>query len=190
MAAKDTKPVLRLAETITKSAFRCADAIKPSIGFLTRDENDARWALVLNEFYFFFLHMLNRQALAVLGDARRAELQDLVGPLVVGSLIETIYGHWPTDRKQGLRGEFYDNMNKAELEYSNCNCLLPPEGDPFSTKALLLKLAQNVTNWCANPTDKKLIWLVIETSFHEFQQMGLEQLVGATRSVLRGDSPN
>jgi hypothetical protein len=184
MHPSESQPILRLVQAVTQSSFACANAIKPGIGFLTRDENNARWALVLNEFYFFFLHMLNRHALMALGDGGRGELQDRVGPLVVGSLVESVYGHWPDDRKQGLRGEFYDNMNRAELEYANCNCLIPEGGDPFSTKALLVKLAQNVTNLCANPTDKKLIWTVIETTWNELKRVNLEKLVADTRDEL------
>ena len=43
---------------------------------------------------------------------------------------------------------------------------------------------QNVTNLCANPTDKELIWKVIEPSYRELQQMHLDQLVTETRNEL------
>lgn len=186
----DNEPIEQLARAILSSAVKCADTVKPQIGFFTPEENNARWALILNEFLYFNLHMASVHALGQLGDAKRADLQNIIGPLVIGSLIENVYGHWPTTSKEGLRSEFYENLNKAEWEYATCNSLFPPEGSPFSEKSLLVKLARHISNLCANPTDKKLIWLIIETSFRELQQLNLEPLIAAIGNHLPGTANN
>jgi hypothetical protein len=133
--------------------------------------------------------MMNRQAFASLGNAKRIDLQELVGPLVAECTIATVFAHWPDELKEGIKAEFFDNLNKAEFEYEKCDCLLNHE-EPFSQKSLLIKLAQNIANQCANPTDKELIWKVVETSFKRLNQMDMTRLVMAAKEGLSGSANN
>jgi hypothetical protein len=116
-------------------------------------------------------------------------LQELVGPLVAECTIETVCANWPAKLKERIKAEFFDNLNKAEFEYEKCDCLLNQE-EPFSQKSLLIKLAQNITNQCANPTDKELIWKVVETSFKRLNQMDMTRLVTAAKESLSGNANN
>ncbi|HVU07148.1 MAG TPA: hypothetical protein VHG89_01245 [Verrucomicrobiae bacterium] len=189
MSSTNANPIQEIGRSVLAAAYECSNSIKPKIGFLTKEENEARRPLILFEFAYFFLHMTSRYALANLGDAKRIELQEIIGPLVAECSVESVCGHWPSDLKVGIKGEFFENLNKADFEYANCNCLVNPD-DPFSQKALLVKLAQNVTNLCANPTDKELIWKVIETSFEHLKQTDLEKLVIAAKDSFPGKANN
>jgi hypothetical protein len=189
MNANLPMPILKVIQAILESAYESANIIKPNIGFLTDQENKTRWTLVYNEFLFFYLHFFNRTALSEIGEAKTVELQNLIGPVVVDAVVETFYREWSHDLICGLKSEYYNNINNAEMEYSQCNCIID-ENNPFSHKSLLIQLSRRVTHLCSTPTDKKLIWLVIETSFNAIKTMQLHKLTAETKVYLNGPDDN
>jgi hypothetical protein len=86
----------------------------------------------LCEFVYFFLHLTNRSAFAQLGHEKRNKLYDALAPLVVDDTARTLctlFG-WPTNLKDGMKREFCNNLNCAEMEYGSCKeLLLDPKDD-------------------------------------------------------------
>jgi hypothetical protein len=133
--------------------------------------------------------MMNRQALQKLGHARMASLQEQVGPLVVTSVIETFYEDKPERDKDEIRAVFYDNLNRAELGYSNCKELISSQ-DPFSKEALLSRLAWYVANLCPDPCNKPLILSIVESAFKKWRELSIDNVLGRCREFTTEENRN
>lgn len=89
------------------------------------------------------MHMANRFAYEELSHENRCKVQNELYPLIVPPTIETIFGHWPVNLKEGLEREFKDKLNNAEIEFAACKQMLD-RNDSLSQDALFSKFARNV----------------------------------------------
>ncbi|UCD56981.1 MAG: hypothetical protein JSV16_14365 [Candidatus Hydrogenedentota bacterium] len=80
---------------------------------------------------------------------------DELGPLVLGPTIETLFADWPQNLKDRIEEDFYQSLNRAEIEYSKCKELFVKPGDEELLKRLLSRkrsiggmnqLADNIAN--------------------------------------------
>jgi hypothetical protein len=117
---KRAEPIVFLGDAIFESALVCAEAIRPQIDFPSEREREMQWVFILYEFVYFFMHMTNRAAYRVLGQDSRTRLQEELGTSIPVAVTEAICGHWPAELKSKLVGEFFQNLNNAELEYAEC----------------------------------------------------------------------
>jgi len=125
----------KLSKNISEKSLLCAEALRPDLekkfGKDTK-EFQSKYILVLLEFMYFYLHLTNRSAFAQLGHEKRNKLQEELVPLVIDDSARTLctlFG-WPTNLKDGIKRDFYNNMNNAEMEYGSCiELLLDPKDD-------------------------------------------------------------
>jgi hypothetical protein len=139
----EVPPVADLANRIVQASLNAAEALKASIHAENDKDHTQRWFLIVCEFLYFFMHMASRFAYGELGHERRCKMQDQLYPLIVRPTIESIFGHWPQNLKDGMESEFIEKLGNAEAEYGECKKLLDRE-NPFAEDALLSKFAGNV----------------------------------------------
>ena len=119
------RPISYLARTILLGSLSCGEALKPYLGDPTQADKHSLFPAVCYEFIFFFAHLMNRNALSILGNDGRIRLQNEIAPLIVVPAISGFFDHWPEDRKEKMINDFYDDLNDAEVDYSSCaNCCL------------------------------------------------------------------
>lgn len=135
------------------------------------------WAQVQYEFLFFFTHLAMRSALSKLGNDKRIKLQDLLGPILVDSTTEAWFGHWPEKLKNGIRDDFFTNLNKAEFEYAQYKGLSPATGQsPKGT--LLWELAKNIARLSGYENNPEVILYCIDIVINHFNDLEkIENLV-------------
>lgn len=130
---KNESALLNLSSKIFENSLVCAESLKPDLEEkFGKDSKEfhSKYIPVLFEFMYFFLHLTNRSAFGQLGQEKRSKLQDKLAPLAVDATIQTLFGHWPTNLKDGIKKDFYQNLNNSEMEYGNCKeLLLKPEDD-------------------------------------------------------------
>jgi hypothetical protein len=123
----------KLGRKVFEKSLLCAESLRPDLEQkFGKDSKEFRskYFPVLFEFVYFFLHLTSRSAFAQLGHEKRKKLQDVLGPPAVDAMIETYFGHWPKNLKDGIERDFYNNLNNAEMEYGSCKALLlKPEDD-------------------------------------------------------------
>lgn len=140
------RPISNLALSILQGSFSCGEALKPYLSTPTQAENDALYVMVCYEFIYFFLHLMNRFALSILGNDGRIKLQNEIAPLIVMPAISGFFEHWPEDKKEEMIDNFYDELNDAELDYSLCREIMPSFIKDLFNEVLLGDLESSFTN--------------------------------------------
>ena len=129
-----------LARRIAHAALSDADALKSTIRPNDDKEHTKRWFEIVFEFLYLYMHLTNRVADAELGQERRCKVQHQLYPLIVRPTMESIFGHWPQNLKDGIESDFSKYLNSSEIEYGDCKQLLDRD-NPLSEDALFSKFA-------------------------------------------------
>jgi hypothetical protein len=177
-AEKRAQPIVFLGNAIFESALVCAEAIRPQIDFPSEREREREWVFILHEFVYFFMHMTNRAAYR---DDRRTRLQQELGASIPTAVTEAVCGHWPAELKSKLVGEFFQNLNNAELEYAECKQIF---SESLAEDAILTRLAFNVSEHTGRGRDIAAVTIVITTTLEVYTAIRLDDLVTNTRSAL------
>ena len=123
---KHDSALSNLSEKVFENSLLCAESLRKDLeekyGKDTK-EFHLKFTMVLFEFMYFFLHLTNRSAFKQLGEEKRSKLLDELGPVLVNAVTETLFGHWPQNLKDGIKRDFYDNLNNSEIEYGSCTQL-------------------------------------------------------------------
>jgi hypothetical protein len=143
-----------LGRAIVSAGWECSQSVKPYFRPVKElvQHPQLQEIYVFYEFLYFFLHLLNREAHSKLSSSLRAKVPDELGALIVPTAIDTFCAHWPEKLKSGMRQEFYQNLNDAELEYASCNRLFP-EKTPIDDTALCSRLAINIAKHAGYDAD-------------------------------------
>lgn len=169
-----------LAKSLVSTSYECGQEFKESIDEkFGRDSKEAMtsWVQVQYEFLFFFTHLAMRSALSKLGNGKRIKLQDLLGPILVNSITEAWFGHWPEKFKDGIKDDFFNNINVAEFKYSKCKGGLLVKDKPFSEDGLFSKLARNIARLSGYENNPEVIMRCMEVSVKKFTDIKMDQLI-------------
>lgn len=124
-----------LVKALGPAAFSCAEAIRDQIDQRFSDDSKTitlKWLAANHEFLAFFMHHVNRTGFGRLGPKRHAQLQRLIGPIVVQSFVDTLVGNWPAEMQERIKSDTVAHLNERELQYSRCTELLMNiEQDPI-----------------------------------------------------------
>ena len=132
-----------LARRIVIASLKDAEALKSTIHAKDDKDRTQRWFAVVCEFLYLFMHLASRFAYREFGHERRCKIQDQLYPLIIRPTIESIFGHWPQNLKDGMETEFIENLGKAEIEYGECKRLLNRD-NPLAKDAIFSTFAGNV----------------------------------------------
>lgn len=186
---KPDVPVIgRLAHSIVEVSLRNAEALKPSIHAKDDKDHTQRWFTVICEFLYFFMHLTNRFAYGELGHEQRRKVQDQLCPFIVRPTIESIFGHWPPNLKDGMENEFIEKLNDAEIEYGECKQLLDRD-NPLSRDALFSKFAGNVCELLGVEKSESSAYAetfmkVIGLALDAFKELNLSETIRAVGTEL------
>jgi len=189
------RPISDLASSILLASFSCGEALKPHIHAQTQKENTALYPALCYEFIFFFSHLMNRDALSILGSDGRIKLQSEISPLIVIPAISGFFEHWPEDIKEKMGNHFYDDLNDAELDYSSCRGLLLPSPEvlikelfehptSFSDNTLFTKLISRLINLSGNTLSHEAILLLLEISVKTLTNLNLKKQIEEIKKIL------
>jgi len=168
----------KLSTKVFEKSLLCAESLRPDLeGKFGKDSKEFRlkYIPVLLEFMCFFLHLTNRFAFAQLGHEKRAKLQEELSPVVIDATINTLFGDWPKNLKDGMERDFYNNLKNAEMEYGGCKALLlkPEDDTPIferesgaKSKSMLGQLTDNLSQIIEGKIDTNMffemkIWDVV-----------------------------
>jgi hypothetical protein len=130
---KNESAMSKLSGKVFEKSLLCAESLRPDLEEKFGKDSKtfhSKYTPVLFEFMYFFLHLTNRYAFAQLGQERRNKLYDELVPTTIDATIETYFGHWPQNLRDGIERDFYSNLNNTEMEYGSCKeLLLMPEDD-------------------------------------------------------------
>jgi hypothetical protein len=133
-------PVNTLATEIIKVAYSTQQSLADVFGFSAGGEASLPQVLMFYEFLYFFSHLTLRTLAAHdFTEPQIQKWQNVSTPLLSWIAVDSFFLHWPQDHKAKMRSEYYDKLNDAELEYSECRGLISPD-DPLSENALIGRL--------------------------------------------------
>lgn len=128
-------PVGALAVPIVAGSWRCTQAVtpylKPNQERFTK-EPLIQQSYVLNEFLYFFIHIMKRHANDQLSAENSKKLQAMILPLVVRSAaVDAFFAHWPQEYRSGIERDFYKILDDVEEEYTTRTEQLVARGDIY-----------------------------------------------------------
>ncbi len=170
------RPLGNIGMAIIKASDYCSTEMK---AFIDDDNNTRRQekeVYLLYEFVYFFMHMTMRYAFGRLSEPQIGKLQGSLGPIIVGTAIDSFFLHWPEDLKEKMRSEFYENLNNAELEYGTSKELLSKD-EPFTGESLISKLARNVTEAIGDNMNPATMTTVVSVTINALIDIKLDQLI-------------
>lgn len=181
--ARTREPLNKIGMAVVHAANTCYQSIKPMIS--TSEETTIAVAdiSIFHEFVFFFLHMVNRAAHPRFTTVQFKKLHEYFGETVIPVSIDSFMGHWPEEIKANIRGEFFENLNKAEIEYSTAKALFPKD-QPFLGDSLLSMLARTIAKCCGQPTNPEVMMSVIDSAMHAITEAKFEELISVAAEVL------
>ena len=105
------KPVRDICLSIVQAAENCKLVLKTDLNFEDKKEKDLAEMLVFYEYLYFFIHLTLRLALGKFTETQMKKMREYMGPVIVGTAIDSYTKHWPEDLKEGMKNEFYDKLN-------------------------------------------------------------------------------
>ncbi len=189
-----------LSKKIFQSSLLCAEPLKKDLEVKFKGDSkevNSKYIRVLFEFMYFFLHLTIRSAFTQLGQEKRDKLQDELAPLAINTTIETLFGHWPENLKDGIKNDFYENLNNAETEYSTCKVLLLDPKDDTSifekigsgerSKAMINMLVDNIAEIITGKVniDFSFPMTIIDAVLDILKKKEIERLVLATSQEIK-----
>ncbi|HYA41900.1 MAG TPA: hypothetical protein VEF34_11385 [Syntrophobacteraceae bacterium] len=185
------KPVYDLGFALIRGAVNCRDNVRELIDFPTKKERMKREVFIFQEFIFFFMHITMREAFVQLSQPQIEELKAYLGPAIATTTIDAYFAHWPEEHRRKMIDGFYDNLNRAELEYTQCTkldlSLLNQEQHSHLFRALFMQLGSNVADYAVdNQNDVEVIASVSKLALDELVRIRLYDLIAQVKNVTFG----
>ncbi len=185
---KEYGPAGKVGLAIIQASTNCRDAIKELVDAPTEKERLEREVYVFYEFVYFYMHLTMRHAFVQLTEPQIRKLQSYLGPLISSVAIDSYFAHWRDDLKEKMASEFYDKLNDAELEYTECTKLASSEqGEHRLTQklqTLFMRLGSNVSNLSGHgEKDLAVIMSVADVAINEWKRIGLDNLIAGVKKV-------
>jgi hypothetical protein len=175
----EVPPVGDLARRIVQASLTDAETLKASIQAKDDKDHTQRWFAVVCEFLYFYMHLTNRFAYRELGHEQRCRVQNELYPLIIRPTIESIFGHWPKNLKDGIESDFIKSLGNSEIEYAECKQLLDRD-NPLAQKALFSRFAGNICDVLGAEKSDAAAYAtsfmkVIDLAIGSFGKLNLEQ---------------
>lgn len=174
-------PMGEVSLAIVRAAMNSRDVITKDIVAPNEKARKQIEVFAFYEFLYFYLHMAMRAAASQLTEAQISKLQGYLGPLISSTAIDSYCVHWPTDLKQKMIAEFYDNLNNAELEYTECTRAIQAQGEEGAkqrTHALFMSMASTVAQLANDGhTDIAVVTVIYQAAVNEWAKMQLAKLM-------------
>jgi len=185
---REYEPLGKVALAIGRAASNNRDAVKNLLLASTEKERMHQEILVFFEFVYFYMHLAMRSAFVQLTEPQLKKLQGYIGPVMSAVAVDSYFAHWPNDLKEKMVSEFYDKLNSAELEYSECTktASIGQARPTLAEKlqALFMKLGSNISMLSGHDEDDLAVILpVSDVALQEWKRMRLDDLIADVKSV-------
>src|SRR5262249_25810958 len=137
-------PLGNLSLAIVQAANDSLRELAPTLGISLDGKPTEQRILVFYELLYFYSHLTLRFAVAGgLTEPQIAKLQSYLRPLLPSTAVDAFFKHWPNELKTKMQSDFFEKMNDAELEYTQCKTLWSKE-QPFGNMSIFGRLANNI----------------------------------------------
>jgi hypothetical protein len=188
---REIQPLYDIVLAIFEAAQTCQQELKSLIASTDEKTRQFGELKLIYEYVYFFTHLTMRECFGLLGDQSRQRLQNFLMPIITFECVESTCGHWPEERKEGMRSEFINNMNNAELEYGTCMEFYSEEDSDFKGNSLFSSLVRNISEEL-NPepneirSSSRMIY-ILTVSLKAYEDMKLENLIVTASSLIDSD---
>ena len=172
------EPIGRFGIVIVQAATNCRDRTRDLIEAARDLRRVGLEFYLFCEFLYFFIHLGMRTAAWGLTEEKMQRVQDYIGPLLARTAVDSYCGHWPQETRDGIINEFFDNLNSAEQEYSECANQSTKTDVVDKVIELFMRLGENVSHIidCGN-VNPATIAIVRTVTIDEWKRMDLEKMV-------------
>ncbi|MFY9530538.1 MAG: hypothetical protein WAR24_16665 [Candidatus Acidiferrales bacterium] len=178
---KELRPLSNLSLAIVKASMNCRDGIKDFIETPAEKERQQAEILAFFEFIYFFMHLSMREAFARMSEAEIKHLQEQLGPVIASTTIRSYFDHWPDNLKRRMTSDFYENLNRAEIEYAECSrfdsAALAKERSKEVAVRLFKSLGEQVASIIGHERDANYASRVAEVALKEFAPLNFAKLI-------------
>jgi len=170
------KSINEISKAIITASLVGSECVKPLIK-LSDEEKKFAEVYVIYEFLYFFVHIAMRSAVSLLTSEQIKKLQDLLGPVIVATTVNTFFQHEYKEMMTKMERQFYENMNNAHVEYSSLD-------DLSTSSSLLIKLGENVAEQCGDPMNKTIPLMIGTSTVNSLKEIDFDRLIVEAKKVL------
>lgn len=174
---KELKPLGGIAVAIMQAATNSRDKTKRWIN--TGDPNDVlkREIYIFYEYMYLFMHLTMREGFAICSEVELKRVQAYLVAVIPPTAIDCYCQHWPENIKAGMKSEFIDKLNDAEVEYTDVlRDKVPSDDKPFLLEIFCL-LGIHVSDMCGRKDNLECQQNIALIAAEEFTKMGLIPLL-------------
>lgn len=183
-------PVNNLSLGIVRAVWDSYQDLATVLEFSVEGQPTEQQILVFYELLYFFIHVTIRTAVAHgLTETQISKLQDYLGPLLSQTAVDTFCRHWPVELKKRIAHEFFEKLNDAEGDYSECQALMLKD-KPFEKESLFGKLSYNVAQLWGSPFNPAVIMAATTSAVKAFTSMPLDKLIHDVAMVIDRVKPD
>jgi len=173
-----------LGTAIVNAAFGAQKNLAQVFGFSVEGQPSEPQILMFYEFLYFFSHITLRTVAAEgFTEPQIKKLQDFLGPLLASTAVDSFFRHWPEDLKRKMKSNYFESLNVAEMEYSECRGLILAD-DPLNQSTLIGRLASNVAELWERSSDQLVKMAVASAATQAFAAMQLDRLVADVAPII------
>ena len=174
---KNTEPIQALSKTILDGSLNMANSLRPSMEFNSHEENEKNWVYVIFDVQYLFFHLVSRMASQAVGADKRSALLESMAPLVIDPTINAIFGHWPDDKRDNVKSEYYKNLAESEDEYGACKNLWNDEGVDNMNEIVIHRFGKNIARAMGNERNLGLIIDVQNNMANKLKDIEFDKLL-------------
>lgn len=158
------------------------------LGSSTEGQPTEEQMLVYYELLYFFIHLTIRTAVKQgLTETQISKLQGYLGPQMSQIAVDTFCSHWPVELRNRMAHQFFEKLNEAEADYSECRVLALK--DLSEKESLFGKVSHNVAQLLGNSGDPAgfratVHWMTKISAMKAFTSMPLDRLIHDVAMVI------
>jgi hypothetical protein len=158
---------------IVEASMVCRDGMRSHFLYKSEDDKNLRYYYVGCEFLYFYLHILSRQCSKQYGYDTRDTIQAYLG----SSISEVMVSMWPENLIDKIRAEFFDHLNGAEEDYSNCTEGISDSDKDLSGNSLASMVSRNVATMCGVPLNIEARQDALSLALKALEQLNIDDLL-------------
>ena len=147
----------QLAEAITRAWTKCGLALKPYMEGNDEAQKEGRYILVLVEFFYFFIHVVRRYALIILGREGEKELMKKLQPVMVDYAVSICFSQFDEDYRRHISQRLPAGIEERDKYYSEGDYLPPEKANQSERPWIITLLISHVIRQSVSPTNEPQI---------------------------------
>jgi len=174
-----------LAEAVTRAWSECGVALKPQMAGDNDGEKEGHYILVLLEFLYFFVHMVRRYAIPILGQEGEEKLLNELQPLLIDYAVKICFARFDEDYRRHVSGRLPVGLSERDDYYADGDLNAPEPGVTGDRPWIVTMLIRHVnlqsgkpfpnsqiTREVINITVDRLIGLDLEKRIFDIKRRG------------------